>query len=282
MIQTSFTYDCTAGLVHFASHFTGKERDVESGLDYFGARYYNSNTGRFMSPDPKLITKRRVLDPQQWNMYGYTRNNPLTAIDPDGKELRFVNQDQANRALQGLRAAVTPEQRSAITLGTKDGHVVLQVDAAAAKAAGDSNLGRLGFVTSSDKVAQLEYKGGSDPIAYVANGKSGSTTFTDMAINHEGAGGLTLPNSDAKGYWESPDPSKTEVVMNEDYQEGASLAEDAADDAHEVMGHVYEFFKTGDITQSDDNALRHTDIPEVEGEARNNAKQPDVKANQQQ
>jgi RHS repeat-associated protein len=32
--------------------FTGKERDSESGLDYFGARYYGSNMGRWMSPDP--------------------------------------------------------------------------------------------------------------------------------------------------------------------------------------------------------------------------------------
>jgi RHS repeat-associated protein len=33
-------------------HFTGKERDTESGNDYFGARYYGSSMGRFMSPDP--------------------------------------------------------------------------------------------------------------------------------------------------------------------------------------------------------------------------------------
>src|SRR6202022_3531725 len=32
-------------------HFTGKERDIESGLDYFPARYYNSYVGRWMSPD---------------------------------------------------------------------------------------------------------------------------------------------------------------------------------------------------------------------------------------
>lgn len=262
-------------------HFTGKERDTESGNDYFGARYYASTMGRFLSPDPKQITKQRIADPQQWNMYAYTRNNPLVAIDPDGKELRFINQEQANRALREFRAAVTPAQRSAISLGTKDGHIVMQVDPAAAKAAGDSNLGRLGFVTSSDKVAQFEYKSGGDPIAFTGNGKSGSTTFTDMMMKGDAAGGITLPNSDAKGYMESPDPSKTEVIMNTDYQNGASLAESAADDSHEVMAHVYEFFKTGDITQSDDKALRNTDIPKVMGEAEINARQPDVKPNQQ-
>jgi RHS repeat-associated protein len=35
-----------------STFFTGKERDTESGLDYFGARYNSSNMGRFMSPDP--------------------------------------------------------------------------------------------------------------------------------------------------------------------------------------------------------------------------------------
>jgi len=39
------------GVLCCASHFTGKERDTESGLDYFGARYYASSMGRFMSPD---------------------------------------------------------------------------------------------------------------------------------------------------------------------------------------------------------------------------------------
>lgn len=71
-------------------HFTGKERDTESGLDYFGARYYGSNIGRFISPDPKILNVQRFLDPQQWNMYVYTRNNPLIYIDPDGRELHIV------------------------------------------------------------------------------------------------------------------------------------------------------------------------------------------------
>jgi len=58
-------------------HFTGKERDTESGNDYFGARYYASNTGRFMSPDPSGLLAQRPEDPQSWNLYAYARNNPL-------------------------------------------------------------------------------------------------------------------------------------------------------------------------------------------------------------
>lgn len=71
-------------------HFTGKERDTESGLDYFGARYYGSSMGRFMSPDPVVITTERLMNPQQLNLYAYVANNPLRFIDPTGEILQCV------------------------------------------------------------------------------------------------------------------------------------------------------------------------------------------------
>ncbi len=64
--------------------FTGKERDAESGLDNFKARYFGSSMGRFSSPDPLMILKQKFTDPQQWNMYSYVRNNPLRFLDPTG------------------------------------------------------------------------------------------------------------------------------------------------------------------------------------------------------
>lgn len=70
--------------------FTGKRRDTESQLDYFGARYYGNSSGRFTATDPKILSKQRLFDPQQWNMYSYVRNNPLIFVDPDGRELKMV------------------------------------------------------------------------------------------------------------------------------------------------------------------------------------------------
>lgn len=68
--------------------FTGKERDTESGLDYFGARYYSSAIGRFMSPDwsakPQPIPYADLNDPQSLNLYTYVENNPLMRVDPNG------------------------------------------------------------------------------------------------------------------------------------------------------------------------------------------------------
>ena len=65
--------------------FTLKERDNETGLDYFFARYYSSTQGRFTSVDP-LMASARTANPQTFNRYSYTLNNPLRYVDPTGLE----------------------------------------------------------------------------------------------------------------------------------------------------------------------------------------------------
>jgi RHS repeat-associated protein len=69
-------------------HFTGKERDSESGNDYFGARYYSSSMGRFMSPDWSAkyepVPYAKLDNPQTLNLYAYVGNNPLNRTDPTG------------------------------------------------------------------------------------------------------------------------------------------------------------------------------------------------------
>ena len=84
-------YDCTRHFVLFAYLFTGKERDAESGLDYFGARYYGSSMGRFMSPDDG--EDQHPSNPQSWNLYSYGRNNPLIGTDDDGNTYNVCSAD---------------------------------------------------------------------------------------------------------------------------------------------------------------------------------------------
>jgi RHS repeat-associated protein len=68
--------------------YTGKERDSESGNDYMFARYYNSATGRFLSPDwsakEEPVPYAKLDNPQSLNLYSYVYNNPLGKADPDG------------------------------------------------------------------------------------------------------------------------------------------------------------------------------------------------------
>jgi RHS repeat-associated protein len=65
-------------------HFTGDERDPETGLDHTDFRQYSSFTGRWMTPDPAGLAAVDVTNPQSWNRYPYALNNPEFLIDPSG------------------------------------------------------------------------------------------------------------------------------------------------------------------------------------------------------
>jgi RHS repeat-associated protein len=81
------TVPCSAATAGQPRRFTGKERDAETGLDYFGARYLGSRIGRFTSVDPVQTVKANLVDPQRWNRYAYVRNNPFRYVDPDGRAI---------------------------------------------------------------------------------------------------------------------------------------------------------------------------------------------------
>jgi RHS repeat-associated protein len=68
--------------------FIGKERDPETSLHYFGARFYDGGIERFLSVDPALLRGRpdsALKLPQRLNLYSYSMNNPYRYFDPDGK-----------------------------------------------------------------------------------------------------------------------------------------------------------------------------------------------------
>jgi len=93
---------------------TLKERDIETGLDYFGARYYASTQGRFTSVDPENYQAMRdPSDPQSWNAYSYVNNNPLGRVDPDGKGWwdRFKNWFYYGYAVENDQIAIMEQER---------------------------------------------------------------------------------------------------------------------------------------------------------------------------
>jgi RHS repeat-associated protein len=77
---------CTGGDLQAPTehHFTGKERDTESGNDYFKYRYLASSMGRWLSPDPSGLTHADLGNPQELNLYSYVGNRPLTFADLQG------------------------------------------------------------------------------------------------------------------------------------------------------------------------------------------------------
>ncbi|HEX8195913.1 MAG TPA: RHS repeat-associated core domain-containing protein [Pyrinomonadaceae bacterium] len=97
--------------------FTTYERDNESGLDYAVNRYHSASLGRFTSPDPYNIVLEKekgrdeqerqkflityIAQPQIWNKYCYTLNNPLKHTDPDGRRpINAADRSRIDRFIQ--------------------------------------------------------------------------------------------------------------------------------------------------------------------------------------
>jgi len=86
--------------------FVGKEKDSETGLHYFGARYMDSGAGRFVSPDPVGAVDSRagkindmiLMNPQRMNAYAYSMNNPYKYLDTDGKWSEDIHNHIINMA----------------------------------------------------------------------------------------------------------------------------------------------------------------------------------------
>ncbi|MCA1600085.1 MAG: RHS repeat-associated core domain-containing protein, partial [Acidobacteria bacterium] len=109
--------------------FTSKERDNETGLDYFLARYYSSTQGRFTSPDEfkggpqalwvlgsgdpekQALVYADITNPQSLNKYQYTFNNPLRYVDPDGQAPQDSFDNKINQLIrQQLKGEITEKQ----------------------------------------------------------------------------------------------------------------------------------------------------------------------------
>ena len=88
-----------------SQRFTGQERDTESGIDFFKARYASAPQGRFQSPDPAGMFVADPTNPQSWNLYAYVMNNPLNYKDPTGMDCTAAGFDDG----QGDTCAMIPQ-----------------------------------------------------------------------------------------------------------------------------------------------------------------------------
>lgn len=115
------------GLGATEHHFTGKERDSESGLDYFGAGYYASSMGRWMSPDwsskAEPVAYVKLDNPQSLNLYGYVLNNPLSTTDPDGHVDWNALKKAIGQVVQSISVKVNAGLGLKESIGTKESHL---------------------------------------------------------------------------------------------------------------------------------------------------------------
>jgi RHS repeat-associated protein len=152
--------------------FTGKERDTESGNDYFGARYYASSMGRFSSPDPSQLYYADPSNPQSFNLYSYVLNNPLVNVDPDG--LKCFQVDSDGNLTGGSNAGDCATDAN----GNPTNNDIYVDDEQASNAFLDSNGDLLGYTNGSGQ--QVGADGNPFYDAGTLNGNGSGTPLNDI------------------------------------------------------------------------------------------------------
>jgi RHS repeat-associated protein len=180
--------------------FTGKERDAESGNDFFGARYYSNNTGRWMTPDwaarAEAVPYSDFSDPQSLNLYSYVQNNPVSRADAEGHAMEQGNSNgwwDPSSFFDFVRASANGGRRQ-----TGGAALLLSPLAQQQSGSGPGFLGRLGqrlnnFFHNNGLVtnAELDQVHGAFSSAYIVPGSVHEiepNSYVTMGLDAAGIG----------------------------------------------------------------------------------------------
>jgi RHS repeat-associated protein len=228
---------CAIDVCFSQSMITGKERDTESGNDYFGARYYASSMGRFMSPDSPGFS--HLSNPQAWNLYAYTYNNPTSLRDPDGHDVACANNTaqcvaDANKATNGggrVTSTTTTTDHSFLGLfhwTTTETKLAISGDINSFRAIGQNASRLADLIGNHSFTLSVSYESFITP---------GGSTSNMLSQHVDGAPSVIIdPNHPSNGYW---DPDAVE--------RGIPQANTAEEFGHEVLGHQWGELINGDI-----------------------------------
>jgi RHS repeat-associated protein len=267
--------------------FTSKERDIESGLDYFLARYYSSAQGRFTSVDPLLSSAKRTL-PQSWNRYTYTYNNPLRFVDPNGEDVKVLGEE----ALKRIRQTLPEKIRDQVIL---DKNSLIDKKSLNKIKSDDQNFKDLKTMVNSSKVVefgiatevkgigQFEYKTVEAMRKETAEALAQSGLTSEQLA--EALKEIKIPTS-FLGYTLSPDQTDTgnmRVLIANGMGETSMAPEEelVVTAGHELYGHA-GLFVQGKAWQHDDGGPVDTHIKQVQDRTRANFRgQQPTPSNQQ-
>ncbi|MGB2671013.1 MAG: RHS repeat-associated core domain-containing protein [Candidatus Acidiferrum sp.] len=226
--------------------FTGKERDSESGLDNFGARYDSSSMGRFMSPDPVYIEGNRLFDPQSLNLYSYVRNNPLNLTDPTGM-LVDVNCQQVSAAQCSQTVTDFNNREGAqfqVTRDDKTGQLNVNGDVDPTKLSGGERA-LYDSITNKDATGTVTVVGNDSSFDFEKSTGKGQNSVDRSDLNAlNGADKRLSGEIIAHAALESYDSAKPGVSVDQ-----------AHDFAKQFFGFQYDTFKVGGYANGRVNTL---------------------------
>src|SRR5690554_4858147 len=158
--------------------FNGKELDSETGLYYYGARYYNPRVSNWLSVDPHAENYYNI------SPYAYVANNPIMFIDPDGRDIVLPKGTSTKNIYLVLGNLQKLTNDKLVYSTQKDGTIRIRIASLAKsgtenKVAGTNLIRRL---NSSDKVTTIEIGTGGNsarPDSRTASGKTDWTKSTD-------------------------------------------------------------------------------------------------------
>jgi len=227
-------------------HLTGKERDSESGLDNFGARYDSSSMGRFMSPDPIYIEGNRLFDPQSLNLYSYVRNNPLNLTDPTGM-LVDVNCQQVSAAQCSQTVTDFNNREGAqfqVTRDDKTGQLNVNGDVDPTKLSGGERA-LYDSITNKDATGTVTVVGNDSSFDFEKSTGKGQNSVDRSDLNAlNGADKRLSGEIIAHAALESYDSAKPGVSVDQ-----------AHDFAKQFFGFQYDAFKVGGYANGRVNTL---------------------------
>ncbi len=198
-----------ADLVYRASYeYTGKERDVESELLYFGSRYYSPELARFLSVDavasglsmsgPDLLG---VLgQPKNLNGYCYTSNNPIIYVDAEGLWKAFLEISLGVQAFKldvvGLKGGYTYDSEKGHSVSI--GGTLFNTSVSGGNQGGDIEIGK-GFSEYAKLKKVRNSFGINAGVAHLSVGVAPAASLKDGAkVTLNITGGMKLPQADVK------------------------------------------------------------------------------------
>jgi RHS repeat-associated protein len=222
------------GTLENNERFVGKEKDKETGLQYFGARYMKDEIGRFITVDPVGPVDPRtsktnygmLTNPQRLNRYAYGLNNPYRFIDPDGKwpaEWLKVHQSSINRVLATVHPFnrdILNAQQVVMDTNPKYAHPNMHGMSAPGQSALEAWEGANNFVRSELALARELEKSGLHQEALKHVGKAIHTAGDTTSPPHQGYVGW---NENASTWSKASSHTRYEA-----YDPGAGSALDAA------------------------------------------------------